>query len=120
MKLYDYLISNEVQNSDEITVWDTDYDLEVYFYKPEENPDIWDKAKIKLAQNLEIDEILRDQTVIVYLSKLIEDHLKDLKKADLFISYDLDDIMDDLPNILAGDVSEEWFEKFVSVLNGEE
>ena len=120
MTLYDYLISNEVQNSDEIIVWDSDYDIEVYFYKPEENPDIWDKAKIKLAKNLEIEEILRDYTVVVYLSKLIEDHLKDFKKADLFISYDLDDIMDDLPNILAGGVSAKWFKKFVSILNGEE
>lgn len=50
------------------------------------------------------------------LSDVIEKNLDNLTKADLFIDNDLDSIMVDMENILAGNVSGNWMEKFVECL----
>ena len=112
MTLYDYL--NLMPEGEELTVWDKDYDMETYFYggKPD---DAWDKAMSDLSQLLTITEI-RSGGVIVNLSEIIENKLDSLDKADLFIRCDIDSIMDDIDNILAGYVSENWMERFVAAL----
>ena len=112
MTLYDYL--NLMPEGEELTVWDKDYDMETYFYggKPD---DAWDKAMSDLSQLLTITEI-RNGGVIVNLSEIIENKLENLNKADLFIRCDIDSIMDDIDNILAGNVSENWMEQFVAAL----
>lgn len=108
MTLYEYV----KQSSDwENTVFDKDYDLEVYFYKDEE--DRWDKAMAELAKLLTVTEIGK-HGVTVNLSEIIEKKIDKLDK--LFISTDIDDIMYDMDNILAGNVPESWLEKFVEEL----
>ena len=113
MKLYEYL--NLMSEGEELTVWDKDYDMETYFYggKPD---DAWDKAMSDLSQLLTITEI-RSGGVIVNLFEIIENKLDSLDKTDLFIRCDIDSIMDDIDNILAGNVSENWMEQFVAALN---
>ena len=113
MTLYDYL--NLMPEGEELTVWDKDYDMETYFYggKPD---DAWDKAMSDLSQLLTITEI-RSGGVIVNLSEIIENKLDSLDKTNLFIRCDIDSIMDDIDNILAGYVSESWMQKFVAALN---
>ena len=112
MKLYEYL--DLMSEGEELTVWDKDYDMETYFYggKPD---DKWDKAMSDLSKLLTIEEI-RNNGVIVNLSEIIENKLENLNKADLFIRCDIDSIMDDIDNILAGNVSENWMEQFVAAL----
>ena len=112
MTLYDYL--ELMPEGEELTVWDKDYAMETYFYggKPD---DKWDKAMSDLSKLLTIEEI-RNNGVTVNLSEIIENKLENLNKADLFIKCDIDSIMDDIDNILAGNVSENWMEQFVSVL----
>ena len=112
MTLYDYL--NLMPEGEELTVWDKDYDMETYFYggKPD---DAWDKAMSDLSQLLTITEI-RNNGVTVNLSEIIENKLESLGKVDLFIRCDIDSIMDDIDNILAGYVSESWMQKFVTAL----
>ena len=112
MKLYEYL--KLMPEGEELTVWDADYDMETYFYggKPD---DKWDKAMSNLSKLLTIEEI-RNNGVTVNLSEIIENKLESLNKADLFIRCDIDSIMDDIDNILAGNVSENWMEQFVSAL----
>ena len=112
MKLYEYL--NLMPEGEELTVWDVDYDMETYFYggKP---ADKWDKAMSDLSKLLTIEEI-RNNGVTVNLSEIIENKLENLNKADLFIRCDIDSIMDDIDNILAGNVSENWMEQFVVAL----
>ena len=112
MTLYDYL--NLMPEGEELTVWDKDYDMETYFYggKPD---DAWDKAMSDLSQLLTITEI-RNNGVTVNLSEIIENKLESLGKVDLFIRCDIDSIMDDIDNILAGYVSESWMQKFVDAL----
>lgn len=111
MTLYEYL----KKTSDwEITVWDKDYDMETYFYK-EDDKDAWDKAMNDLAKLLTITQF-GNGGVIVNLAEVIEKKLPELKKADLFIHCNIDAIMDDIDNILAGCVSEEWLTEFVDVL----
>ena len=108
MTLYEYV----KQSSDwENTVFDKDYDLEVYFYKDEK--DRWDKAMAELAKLLTVTEVGRNG-VTVNLSEIIEKKIDKLDK--LFISTDIDDIMYDMENILAGNVPESWLEKFVKEL----
>lgn len=112
MKLYEYL--DLMPDGEELTVWDKDYDMETYFYggKPD---DKWDKAMSDLSKLLTIEEIKNDG-VTVNLSDIIESKIDKLDKANLFIECDIDSIMDDIDNILAGNVSEEWMEEFVVAL----
>ena len=114
MKLYDYLVT--LEEGTELTVWDTDYDIESYFYNDEADDD-WQTSMLKLAKLLDVIEV-KEYGVVVNLSEVIEKKLNELKEADLFIKCNIDSIMNDIQNILAGYVSEEWFKEFVDVLGG--
>lgn len=46
------------------------------------------------------------------MSELIENHLEELRNADLFYDCSVDAIMADMTNTLAEFVSKEWFKKF--------
>lgn len=113
MTLHDYLVLME--DGYELTVWDKDYDIEVYFYNDDDDGDLWSKCMAELSKLLDVREI-RSNGVIVNLSEVIENKLEALKNADLFIRCDIDSIMDDIENIISGYVSEEWMEIFVNVL----
>ena len=115
MKLYDYL--SLMKNGDELTVWDKEYDVEMYFYNENNIEDSWDNSMIELSKLLTI-EAIRPHGVTVNLSEIIEKHINDLDKADLFITCDIDCIMMDIENIMAGNVGEKWMESFVNVLKG--
>ena len=118
MKLYDYLVT--LEDGTELTVWDKEYDTESYFYndKPDdEADDDWQTSMLELAKLLDVIEV-KECGVVVNLSEVIEKKLKELKEADLFIKCNINSIMNDIQNILAGYVSEEWFKKFVDVLGG--
>ena len=112
MTLYEYL--DLMPEGEELTVWDVDYDMEVYFYggKPD---DAWDKTISDLSKLLTITEI-RTGGVIVNLSEVIENNMDKLEKADLFTDYDIDIIMAEMERDIAGNVSENWMEKFVAAL----
>ena len=112
MKLYEYL--DLMPEGEELTVWDIDYDMEVYFYggKP---ADTWSKAISDLSKLLTITEI-RTGGVIVNLSEVIENNIDKLEKADLFTDYDIDIIMAEMERDIAGNVSENWMEQFVVAL----
>lgn len=113
MTLYDYIKQTEDW---EITVFDRDYDIEVYFYKNDnEELDSWDKSMERLSKLLIVDNISK-HGVIVNLSEVIENKLENLKEAELFRMVDIDWIMDDIEAIISGNVSEEWMETFVNTL----
>ncbi len=116
MKLYDLL--EVCEDGCEIVVLDENYDVETYFYSGT-GGDLWDEAMLRLAKLLDIKEIKYTLAVEVNLSEIIENKIEELKKADLFIECDIDSIMDDIDNILAGNVSEKWLDRFVKVLEGE-
>lgn len=115
MKLYDYLIT--LEEGTELTVWDTDYDIESYFYndEPEDEDDDWQTSMLELAKLLDVIEV-KKRGVIVNLSEVIEKKLNELKEVDLFLKCTTNKIMGSMEGILAGGVSEEWFKKFVDVL----
>ena len=115
MTLSEYL---EQTTDWEVTVWDKDYDMETYFYKTD-GKDKWDKAMNDLAKLLTISRFSKDG-LVVNLAEVIEKKLPQLEKADLFIVCKIDWIMNDIDNILAGNVSENWLEKFVEALRKEE
>lgn len=117
MKLYDLL--EVCEDGCEIVVLDENYDTETYFYSGT-GGDLWDEAMLRLAKLLDIIEIKYTLAVEVNLSEIIENKIEELKKADLFIECDIDSIMDDIDNILAGNVSEKWLDRFVKVLEGEQ
>ena len=112
MKLYDYIKLRE--NGAEITVCDKEYDMEVYFYADKPDDD-WNKAIEDLSKLLTITKIIKD-SVEVNFSELIELKMDNIKKADLFGNYDIDEIMENLNYIIAGNVSEKWMCKFVKAL----
>ena len=112
--LFDYLQLTE--QGEEITVHDKEYDTETYFYSNKStNKDLWDASLEKLSQLLTITKIYSN-SIEVNLSEIIEKKLPQLRDAELFITCEIDDIMDDIDNILAGNVSEKWIEKFVNIL----
>jgi len=115
MTLYEYL---EQTTDWEVTVWDKDYDIETYFYKTN-GKDRWDKAMNDLAKLLTISRFSKDG-LVVNLAEVIEKKIPQLKKADLFIVCKIEPIMNDIDNILAGNVSESWLEKFVEALSRKE
>ena len=114
MKLYDYL--KTLEEGTELTVWDTDYDIESYFYNDEPDDD-WQTSMLELAKLLDVIEV-KKRGVVVNISEVIEKKLNELKEADLFRRCTVDSIMNDMENILSGYVSEEWFKEFVDVLKG--
>lgn len=114
MTLYDYIKkSNDWEN----TVFDKDYDIEIYFYKNEDKEefDNWDESMENLSKLLIVDNISK-YGITVNLAEVIESKLKELKEANLFHRTDIDSIMDGIESIISGNVSEEWMEKFVNVL----
>lgn len=115
MKLYDLM--QVCEDGTEITVTDKDYDMECYFYSGEAT-DSWDKSLQELAKRLDIIEIKNNFVVETNMSELIENNIEALEKSDLFKECDVDSIMEDMDNILAGYVSEKWMQKFVKVLKG--
>lgn len=112
MTLHEYL--SLMGEGEELTVWDKDYDIETYFYSDRPD-DSWSQSVWKLSEKLEIVKI-STRGVTVNLSNVIQRYLDKLKAADLFIDCDVDTIMEDIQNILSGNVSEEWIEKFVAAL----
>lgn len=112
MKLYDYIKLRE--KGAEITVYDKEYDMETYFYSDKPNDD-WDKAIEDLSKILTVTKIIKD-SVEVNFSELIELKMDNIKKADLFKECDIDEIMENLNYIIAGNVSEKWMCKFVEAL----
>ena len=112
MKLYEYL--DLMPAGEELTVWDKDYDMETYFYggKPD---DARSKAISDLSKLLTITEI-RSGGVIVNLSSVIEKNMDKLEESDLFTDYDIDIIMAEMERDIAGNVSENWMEQFVTAL----
>lgn len=112
MTLHDYI--SLMSEGEELTVWDKDYDMETYFYN-DKPCDRWDKSISVLSKLLEVKEI-RSNGVIVNLSEIIENKLDNLDKAELFVKCNIDSIMYSMGEILSGNVSENWMEKFVAAL----
>ena len=113
MTLYEYL--QDFDEWDEVVAWDKDYDIEIYFYKKECDQDAWDKAIADLEKLLTVEQIKKGG-VVVNLAEIIEKKLHQLEKAKLFVNCDINNIMVDMENILAGYVSEEWLTEFVGIL----
>lgn len=114
MILSEYL--NSCRGGMEVTVFDKDYDIEVYFYAKDADgamTDKWDDAMLKIATALDVVEI-NENGVTVNLSELIESKLD--KTENLFIENNIDSIMDDIENIFSGNVSERWMEMFADIL----
>lgn len=111
MTLYDYIQSTP--EGEEITVWDNDYDIEVYFYNQDDS--YWDHSMMDLAKKLNVVDVQNDG-VIVDLYDLIDRNIDVLDESGLFNICETDAIMDDIESILAGYVSENWLRKFVDTL----
>lgn len=113
MKLYEIL---EKTDGNETTVWDKDYDMETYFYYSDSTTDKWDMAMMKIAKALEVTSI-HDGGYECNISEVIEKHIGEEDFDSLFVDSDIDAIMDDIENILAGNVSENWITKFAETLS---
>ena len=116
MTLYEYIQLTEGQ---EITVFDKDYDVEFYVERYDEGDDVWNNAMIDICKCLEIIKI-GEIGIVTNFCDVVEAKLEELDKADLFIECDIDSIMCDMDNILAGYVSENWLRKFADILLGKD
>ena len=112
MTLYDFI--KQRPEGTEIPVHDTVYDMETYFYNDEPTDD-WDKAMERLAKLLTVVYV-QNLHVTVNLSDVIEKHLSQLEEEEIFISASLGAIMGDIDSIFAGNVSESWLTRFVTIL----
>ena len=119
MKLSEYINQHP---GEEIAVHDKDYEMESYFYgdDPLLDEDDWDKAVKKIASILDVEEIESVTSVTVNLADVIERNLKVLNESELFFDSTVDDIMNDMPYILAGNVSEKWMTEFADTLEKSE
>lgn len=117
MTLYNFI--RQTEDGEEIIVNDINYlTTEAYFYN-DEAEDVWQTDMLNLAKLLTV--IRSNKTyVTVDFSDLITKKLDKLKATNLFIKCNVDAIMDDMSNILAGYVSEEWLTRFVETLKKED
>ena len=113
MTLYDYITL--MPEGEELTVWDSEYDVEVYFYGGVPD-DRWSKAMSDLSKLLTITGI-RNEGVIVNLSEVIEKHIDKLTALEVFESCDTDIVMDNIEYVLAGNVDDNTFERIVNALS---
>ena len=111
MTLAEYIITS---NEDEITVTDEHYDMETYFY-PFDSYDRWNRLMQRFSEMLTVKEI-NHGTVVVNISEVINNKMESLKQADLFMRCNFDVVMSSIEEILAGNVSEKWFEKFINAM----
>ena len=111
MTLYDYI--QYTPEGEEITVWDKDYDIEVYFYNQDENES--DHIMMDLAKKLNVIDV-SNNGVTVDLYDLIDRNIDILDESGLFNICETDAIMDDIEAILAGYTSEAWLRTFVDTL----
>ena len=117
MRLYDYIMSFNDEEK-EITAFDTNYSMEWYAYAYSDD-EKWDELMFELYKLVTVEKINEDGSVVVNMSELIETHLEELRKADLFYDCSVDAIMADMTNTLAGFVGEDWFNKFVEALRND-
>lgn len=109
MKLIELLKENE-----EFTCWDTDYDMEFYMEKLDENDD-YNKAMMAFARCVEVKDI-SPRGLTLKVTELIESNLEREEFRDLFIDTDIDSVMYDWDNIMAGYASESWYSKFAELV----
>lgn len=113
MKLYELLVKQDKGN--ELTVWDKEFDTEVYFYN--DDYDEWDKAMLQLARLLDVKDI-SENGVTVNLWDVIEKHIDLINQSDLFTKQvNVYTVMEEIDSILSGNVSEDWLVKFVEILS---
>lgn len=113
MTLFEYIRMNP--EGAEITVFDSEYDIEIYFCNDTDDNWEWQTAMMKIAEKLEVVSF-RDRGVVVNLSEVIRRNIHNGKFKDLFIRNNVDDIMYDIDNIFAGCVSESWLTEFADSL----
>lgn len=119
MTLFDYINMyrfDENTSLCEVTVFDDEYDIEVYFYLQSIDDDAWDKAMVEISKKLNVVGFCK-RGVIVNLSSLIRRNLDNGVFDKLFIHNDVDSIMCDIENIFSGNVSEEWLIEFAKSLD---
>ena len=123
MTLKEYL--KIMEDGYEVTVCDKDYDTETYFYndEPEPDDDIVFIYTARLSKCLKVTNEVETGHVIVNASELVKAHISQIRASHLFKNeYANDDdefldmVMEDWDNIIAGYVSENWFKKFVEIL----
>ena len=115
MTLYEFMLTH--QDIYELTVWDKEYDLEIYFYPDCINSsDKLDNAMCEIAKKLIIKSEDCSEGITVNLSEVIERNINNGVFENLFINNDLDSIMTDISGIFAGYVSEKWMLDFAESL----
>ena len=113
MTLYEIL--ELTKDREEVTVWDRDYDIEVYFTYSEKNNDDWDMSMMKLAKALTVTAI-QGGGYVCNIADVIEKHIGEPDFDEMFIDTDIDAIMDDIESVLAGNVSEPWLKRFADII----
>lgn len=110
MKLIEVLKKDE-----EFTCWDTDYDMEFYMELLDDSEDSYNKSMMALARCVDVADI-SPNGLTLKVTELIEYNLQFDDFKELFIDPDIDAVMDDWDNIMAGYASESWYGKFAELI----
>lgn len=122
MTLYEFM---KTYDGWELTCWDKEIDVEFYFYNDDEaeaQNDVFDNAMLRLSKLLEVVEVVEGEPgmregVVVDMYGLIDKHLAAMKAAHIIGKHaDTADVVEDMEMILAGNLTEEDFDEFVSAL----
>lgn len=109
MKLIELLKEDQ-----EWTCWDDTYDGEFYMEKLEEDDD-YNKAMMAFARCVDIADITPNGLVLK-VTELIERNLEREEFRKLFIDPDIDEVMYDWDNIMAGYAAVSWYAKFAELI----
>lgn len=124
MTVYEYAKEHNLLG-DEITCWDTVYDIEFYAYPDDEvdESDDFEVASQELWKLLEVRESLYDNpeyrdALITDVTGLIKKYQASLSESGLFYNSSVGAIVNSFHSVVSGYVSEEWMRAFVNILKG--
>ena len=112
--LYDYLLHCE--SDEEITVWDTDWDMETYFYTPLNEEDDFHKAMKIVSQCVDVCEIRKNGVEVNFYDVIKKSRNALIAGGFYRENQDADDMMEDVDKILAGNLSEEDTLKWAEII----
>ena len=104
----------------EITCIDTVYSVEWYAYVDDEISDNFDLGCQMIWEYLEIVGFVNSNAgfVMVDITSAIKEHMDEFKKAELFETDRVSDIVMNMNVIFSGYVSEDWMMKFAKIITG--
>ena len=103
-------LDSEKEKEQEYTIIDEVYDLRTTFYYVEEPKDDYEKFMKFMSENLVVNEIWKDNTIIVKLNDFVKEHVREL--SNLFGKQTEEVHIENLIKMIEGNATESCYSDF--------